>query len=323
MRYTYESSLAPYIAGLIQQKQADGFKYTSEEWHLKKFDEFCESRFPTIDSITRELAAEWAVIRPSEGKNFRRRRVAILRQLCLYMLSLGLETYVPRNINSTDKPILYIPSHEEMTCFFNVLDSWESGITYGLHFLGKYRIMFRLYYCCGLRLSEACLLKRKDVDLVKGTLTILQSKGQKDRLVYLPPDGIDMLAEYLHRLEQELPDSQWLFPGDIPGKHIVASSVQRTFKKCWNRLPFAENTDKRPSLHCLRHAFVVERMNEWMKQDVDLREMLSHLSKYLGHASPSETFYYYHLVDKALATVKQKDKVSARVIPEVMPYEEI
>jgi integrase len=322
MRYTYVSAFAPYIAGLIQQKQADGYKYASEEWHLKKLDEFCVSRFPALDVITRELAAEWSVIRPTEGKNFRRRRVVILRQLCIYMLSLGLEAYLPRSVRSADKPILYIPSYDEMACFFGELDSWERGINRGLR-LGKYRIMFRLYYCCGLRLSEARLLKRENVDLAKGTLTILQSKGLKDRLVYLPPDGVELLAGYLCDLERKMPGSLWVFPGDVPGKPINASAVQRTFKKCWNRLPLAANTDRQPSLHCLRHAFVVERMNEWMKQGVNLREMLSHLSKYLGHASPSETFYYYHLVNKAFTVVKQKDKVSARVIPEVMPYEEI
>jgi len=323
MRYTYESAFAPYITGLIQQKQADGFIYNCEEWHLKKFDEFCVSRFPTTTAITRELAAEWAVIRPTEGKNFRRRRVVILRQLSLYMLSLGLEAYIPRSTGSVYKPMLYIPSREEMARFFDVLGSWESGIGHGFHFLGKYRIMFRLYYCCGLRLSEVRLLKRGQVDLHKGTLTILQSKGQKDRLVYLPPDGLGMLAEYLRNLEREIPGSPWLFPGDIPGNSLTATTIHRTFKKCWKRLPCASNTGKQPSVHCLRHAFVVERMNEWMKQDINLQEMLPYLSNYLGHASPSETFYYYHLVNKAFTIVKQKDRVSARVIPEVTPYEEI
>jgi integrase len=323
MKYNYESAFAPYIIGLIQQKRSDGFSYKAEEYHLKKFDEFCLLRFPGADSITRDLTAEWSVIMPTEGKNYRRRRVIILRQLCLYMLSLGLDTYVPRDTGSVEKTVLYVPSQEEMTLFFKVLDAWESGIDYGLHFLGKYRIMFRLYYCCGLRLSEARLLKREHVDLGKGTLTVLQSKGRKDRIVYLPLDGIEILAEYLHNLERELPGSLWIFPGNIPGSPLTANTIQRTFKKCWNRLPLAANTDKQPSLHCLRHAFVVERMNDWMERGVNLQEMLPYLSNYLGHASPSETFYYYHLVNKAFAIIREKDKVSNRVIPEVVPYEEV
>lgn len=323
MKYTFDSAFAPYIIGLIQQKRSDGFSYDNDEYHLKKFDEFCVSQFPDAIVVTQDIAAKWALIRSTEGKNYRNRRINALRQLCLYMLSLGLEAYVPRGNGKGEKPVLYIPSPEEMTDFFNVLDSWESSLGYGLHFLGKYKVIFRLYYCCGLRLSEARLLKRENVDSVKGTLTIMQSKGQKDRLVYLPPDGIGILVEYLHNLERELPGSLWLFPGDVPGRPLYASSIQRTFQKCWNRLPFAANTDKCPTPHCLRHAFVVKRMNDWMLSGVDLQEMLPYLSSYLGHTSPSETFYYYHLVNKAFVIIKQKDKVSDRVIPEVLPYEDL
>jgi len=322
MKYTFESGFAPHIMGLIQQKRADGFKYDCEEWHLKKFDEFCASKFPGINEVTRELAAEWAVIRPTEGKNFRRRRVVMLRQLSLYILSLGLESYVPRNTASVEKPVLYIPSQEEMIRFFNELETWENAIAKKMSCRGKYEVIFHLYYCCGLRLSEARLLKYEHLDLIKGTLTILESKGRKDRLVYLPPDGIELLTEYLQIREKEAPDSPWLFPGDNPDNPMTPNPIQRAFKKCWAQLPFAGDTDKHPSVHCLRHAFVVERLNDWMKQDVNLQEMLPYLSKYLGHASPSETFYYYHLVKKAFAVVKQKDAVAVRVIPEVMPYEE-
>ena len=321
MKYTYNSALAPYITGLIQQKRSDGFIYKDEEYLLQKIDEFCLLRFPKATVITRELAAEWSVIRPTEGKNYRRRRVVVLKQLCLYLLSLGLEAYVPRNIFSTDKPILYIPSREEMVSFFNELGTWENNATKDLRYVRKYTTMFRLYYCCGLRLSEVRLLRRENVDLDKGILTILQSKGRKDRLVYLPQDGVNILAEHMHYIEMKLPNSPWLFPGQPGNRPLTAHTIQRCFSRCWNRLPYAENTDKKPSLHCLRHAFVVERMNDWMERGIDLQEMLPYLSSYLGHASPSETFYYYHLVNKAFTVIKQKDRVSSRVIPEVMLYE--
>jgi len=321
--YSYTSLFEPHITGLINQKRADGFSYRNEEYRLRNFDKFCASRFPEETTITRELVAEWSLIKSNEGKNSRNNRVKTLRQLCLYILSLGLEAYIPRNIGSNETPVQYIPSQEEMVCFFNELDAWEPHLEKKAYFISEYKVLFRLYYCCGLRLSEARLLKKEYVDFDKGILTILHSKGHKDRLVYMPQDGIEMLIEYRSSIEKAIPDSPWLFPGKTTDKPISTQTVQRCFKKCWNRLSFAANTDKRPTLHCLRHAFVVERMNDWMDNGVNLKEMLSYLSKYLGHASPSETFYYYHLVNKAFSVVKQKDTVSARVIPEVMPYEEI
>lgn len=50
--------------------------------------------------------------------------------------------------------------------------------------------------------------------------------------------------------------------------------------------------------------------------------MLPYLSRYLGHKSPDETYYYYHLVSKAFDVIRSKDSVSSKVIPEVSPYEE-
>jgi integrase len=320
MRHTFESRISTHIIGLIRQKQADGFNYTVEEYHLKKLDEFYISAFPDETSVTRDIAAKWAQLRPTEGVNYRNRRVSVLRQLSLYILSLGLDAYVPRNNGAVAKTVLYIPSRDEMTAFFEKLDSWEARGHCGCRTVHEYKMLFRLYYCCGLRLSEARLLKKEDADFYRGILTIYKSKGHKDRRVYLPADGKQMLADYAGYIEKVAPLSPWLFPGQDISKPLSASAIQHRFIDCWNTLPV--QTDKRPSPHCLRHAFVVERMNEWMLQGLNTQELLPYLSRHLGHKSPSETFYYYHLVSNAFAVIKDKDIVSRRVIPEVFEYED-
>jgi len=58
-----------------------------------------------------------------------------------------------------------------------------------------------------------------------------------------------------------------------------------------------------------------------MEQGVSLKEMLPYLSRFLGHASPNETFYYYHQVDSAFRIIRQRDKSSSSVIPEVVADE--
>ena len=76
------------------------------------------------------------------------------------------------------------------------------------------------------------------------------------------------------------------------------------------------------SVHCLRHAFVIKRMNLWMENDISLKVMMPYLSSYLGHSTPLETYYYYHQVEDAFTILQKKDVVSSQVIPEVC-YEEI
>jgi integrase len=237
------------------------------------------------------------------------------------MLSLGIDAYVLRKNKKSPKPVLYIPTQEEMTVFFKEMDAWKSSQPQHQRFIDECKMMFLLYYCRGMRLSEARFLRKEHVDWNNGILTIIASMGQKDRLVYLPQDGTGALSEYLRHVEKIISDSQWMFPGKNPNQPISCSSVINHFNNCWIKLPFSVNTNKHPTPHCLRHAFVVERMNDWMLRGIDTRHMLAYLSKYLGHKNPSETFYYYHLVKKAFTIIKQKDMVSGRVIPEVIPYE--
>jgi len=322
MKHTYESKFAPYILGLIQQKQSDGFIYDTEAYTLKKFDDFCVEHYTESDTITRDIVSAWGNRRSTENSNTQNRRLYTLRQLCLYICSLGIESYIPSHFSSKEKSVLYIPSHEEMQCFFSVLDSLSFAHKRDLRFPYEHRMLFRLYYCCGLRLSEAVFLKKENVDFDKGILKILNAKGHKDRLVYLPEDGIDVFKEYLCFINKELPSSPWLFPGLSAEKALCVSTVWTAFKRCWKQTPYAGKTDKAPSVHCLRHAFVVKRINDWMAEGIDLQTMLSHLSSYLGHKSPSETFYYYHLVNKAFTVIREKDTISKQVIPEVIRYEE-
>jgi len=46
--------------------------------------------------------------------------------------------------------------------------------------------------------------------------------------------------------------------------------------------------------------------------------MLPYLSRFLGHKSFNDTYYYYHYVEEAAQTIRKRDSVIGRVIPEVM-----
>ncbi len=56
---------------------------------------------------------------------------------------------------------------------------------------------------------------------------------------------------------------------------------------------------------------------------MDLSHMLPYLSRYLGHKTLDDTFYYYHLSAAATDIIHEKDHTSALVIPEVSRCEEV
>jgi integrase len=264
----------------------------------------------------------WAEQRETENLASRARRVTALRQLAVYMKALGKEAYISHDRFSISKSIIHVPTTAELTAFFAVVDTYDILCPVYQHFVLGYRLLFRLYYCCGLRLAEGVNLTKKDVDYTDGTITILQSKGRKDRVVYMADDLREFYCDYLQAMKRLVPDTPWVFPGKDPGSHILKTSVCRKFRELWAKTPYAAGCDRRPTPHSLRHAFVVDKMNEWMLEGKDLRVMVPYLSAYLGHESPEETFYYYHQVIKAFDVIREKDLISPIVIPKVVHYED-
>ena len=47
-----------------------------------------------------------------------------------------------------------------------------------------------------------------------------------------------------------------------------------------------------PTPHALRHAFAIERLRLWHQQGTDVQALLPHLSVYLGHVRPQDSYWY-------------------------------
>jgi integrase len=323
--YQYQSCMATYIKALIFQKRLEGFLYDTEEYHLKHFDAFCIKQELSQPTISRELVMAWSEIRDTEGRVYRSRRVSALRQLALYMQSLGVEAHIPTQFYQKSHYVAHMLSDEEIREFFKAADSYhpKQNIIAFKRLSMEYRVLFRVIYCCGLRVSEARKLRNTDVNLNDGTICIAQSKGRKDRIVYLAPDVLELCVEYRNLIDSVYhAASDWFFPARNPDKMLSVCNIGLKFRQFWAKTPFAAACDLSPTVHCLRHSYVVKRMNLWMEERISLSSMMPYLSKYLGHKSPSGTFYYYHQIDAAFKIIRARDTLSTKIIPEVGVYEE-
>jgi integrase/recombinase XerD len=320
--YEYHSKLAPYISGFIRQKRGSGYSYEFEAYMLKQFDRFCIKKGYDNGSLSRDLVMAWAEQRQTESKNYRNQRVSFVRQLALYMISLNMKAYIAPTFESNSISVPHILSPDEIHEFYKAVDSFLPCQTSFGRFSLSYSVLFRLFYCCGLRLAEGCYLKRSAVNLKNGCLYIYQSKGRKDRVVFMSPDMLKMCANYDRLMAKLVPDRDWFFPGRDGSRPFSKTSVDKRFKEFWNMTPYAGKVDKEPTVNCLRHTYVVKKMNDWMSQGRDFNAMMPYLSRYLGHSSINETQYYYHQTVSAFEIVRKHDSVADRVIPEVVPHEE-
>jgi site-specific recombinase XerD len=141
------------------------------------------------------------------------------------------------------------------------------------------RLMFRLAYACGLRVSEVVALRSQDVDGQRMLLHVRCSKGRKDRLVPLSPALLEALRDFWR---QHRP-AAFLFQGRKPGQPLNLSNVQRL---C-HRAVLACGITKKASMHTLRHSYATHLL----EAGVDLLA----LQKLLGHNQLSTTALYLHL----------------------------
>lgn len=319
-----KSLIAPFIDGLLEEKRANGYSYKTEEAVLNRFDQYCTSHNLETPEITKSFLNEWMEQRETEGAFNHGKRVSCVKQLLVFMATCGISVYIPHDFCHVQRALPHIFKTEELDSFFKEVDSYRppNNRPHFQHRLAnEYRLLFRWYLCCGLRNSEAAGIKTENVDLTTGTLTILDSKGNKDRLVYLSSDLLESTKQYYSYLSSILDkESDWFFPGMDPKYPLPNTTVDSVFNRFWNRTPYSGCTNK-PTVHDFRFSYVVSRMNLWAENNTDLQVMMPYLSRYLGHKSTNETLYYYYLVNDAYKTVEKKDTIANDVIPEVPLYE--
>lgn len=319
MRYPLKSSFAEQIRSFVDYKNSLGFPYDESCRILLKFDNFCAERFPEKDSLDRELALAWLEKRDTENTAGHRNRIMVIREFAKYLQAIGAEAYmIP--ISMTSKGPRYVPhifSETEIKAFFRSADHFP------LHEKSPARhlvipVFFRLLYCCGLRPVEARLLKRENVDLIRGAVYIVESKGHKDRVVAVADDLLQVMRNYYALISEIHPDSDYFFPrydGDGPYTKLWTEEM---FWRCFHMAGITEFEGPKPRVYDFRHTFATECICRWMRESRDIDAMLPFLSAYMGHVRFEDTLYYVHMVPDFYERVGTIDRTTwEKLLPEV------
>jgi len=153
-----------------------------------------------------------------------------------------------------------------------------------------------LLVSCGLRANEALKLHLGDVNLGARPphLVVRLTKFRKSRLVPLHPTTVEALRTYAAcraRLGYDgLCDAFFVSERGTPlNYHVTARTFVRLARRLGLRGPAGE---RGACLHQLRHTFAVRRLAAWSRAGIDVRSHLPHLSVYLGHVRPEDTYWY-------------------------------
>jgi integrase/recombinase XerD len=303
-------TLADAITGLVVEKRALGYKYVSEERALARFEVFCAGEFPGLETVTQASVEAWVAcarrraVKPATVNTL----VAPVRELARWFHRRGVDAYVlPAGV--LPKPARYVPhiySDRELAALFAATDRCHYCPEVPFRHLVM-PVLFRMIYACGLRCSEARLLRVDDVDIDTGVLQIRDAKGGKDRQVPVSEPLRERLAGY-HATLAGQPGWEWFFPGATLGVPLTLNNVNHNFRRfLWQaRIPHG-GRGHGPRVHDLRHAMTVHNLRFWFERGENVGALLPVLQTYLGHSSIADTAYYLHL------TAESYPDITARV----------
>jgi len=157
-----------------------------------------------------------------------------------------------------------------------------------LHFIQReakhyqLKLIFALYYGCGLRRSEGYRLKLDDIDFDKKTVFVEQGKNYKDRVIPMGQNVYKELQDYIYNFRHRL---------KLPHKRLFIYE-SNDYSKCLKELQrVCENEPiqaKRITLHVLRHSIATHFLQNGMS--------IENISLFLGHSTLDSTQIYTHIV---------------------------
>lgn len=214
-----------------------------------------------------------------------------------------------------DKKRMVVPPKEDLRALLD---------TAAKH-MPDYRPLLLTAIFTGLRSSELRGLRRVDVDLKAGAITVTQRADQwgvigspksaaAHRTIPIPPALVSELRAWI--LRAPLSPAGLLFPNKEGGVRLHSNSLNREYWPIQIRAGLSEPTGKKDAdgnailrarydFHSLRHAAA----SAWIKQRIDLKR----LTTWLGHASVQTTLDVYgHLIkddqgDAALVAATQAE----------------
>jgi len=296
------------------------YSYRTEQTYIdwiKRYILFHKKRHPK-DMGTPEIQAFLAYLAQDRHVAASTQNQALSALLFLYRNILQQEmVHIPNLVHAgRPKHIPTVLTHEEA---LEVIDKM----------VGKPRLMARLLYGSGLRLTECLRLRVKDIDFNDHQIIVRDGKGEKDRVTVLPDSVVPELhillrdVKALHEkdlkegfgevalpyaLSVKYPNAgkewgwQYIFPasqrsvdplsGVIRRHHLDESVLQRAVREAARQTAITKSV----SPHTFRHSFATHLL----QSGYDIRTV----QELLGHKDIKTTMIYTHVLQRGAGAVK-------------------
>jgi integrase/recombinase XerD len=307
---------AKLVAEYLDMRRALGFKAEREKWILSSFVAFLQTK--RSGYVTTEHALAWARQPSHAHPTWWAKKLSVVRVFAKYVHLLDPRHEIPpRDLLPREKsrrttPSIYSP--EEIARLLQATRNLQSRRTSGRAFRrATYETLFGLIAATGMRVGEAIRLDCSDIDWRNQLVVVRESKFRKSREVLLHRSVIRVLRRYAK--ERDRAHSRSRSPSffvSLVGTRLIYNNVHTTFARL---LRHAGISRAKARVHDLRHTFVVRTVLRWHREGADVDARMPALSTYLGHRSPSSTYWYLTAAPELMALVGRKIERTLGDIP--------
>lgn len=281
--------LAQSARQYLKLRRALGFKLEHAGWYLPEFVSFLAAHRSSV--ITTDLALRWAQQRSTNLPITCAKRLETIRCFARYQHALDARTEVPPPdlipcSGRRRRPYIY--TDDEIVTLMQA----ARRLTYPLQ-AATYETVIGLLAVTGMRIAEAKTLDDRDVDWGRSLLTVNRTKFQKSRLVPVDRSTLTALRRYTAERDRVFPrrPTTCFFVTSV-GTPLVKQNFGHVFRRLVRTSGVGRDGEPRPRIHDLRHTFAVNALRDAYRSGSDAEHRMAALATYLGHATPSATYWY-------------------------------
>jgi integrase len=298
------TALEEHLAGYLAVRRALGYKLARAEKLLGLFLAWMRAR--DQDTITTDLALEWATLPPATGSNWHAHRLSVVRGFAAHVHALDPAHEVPPAdllVWRAQRAVPYLYTESEVLALMAA-----ASVIPTPHRAATLQTMIGLLAVTGMRVGEAIRLDRGDIDDRHELLVVRDSKFGKTREVALHASTTAALRGYLRRRDRPVPvePTDAVFTSAV-GTRLSYCNVHLAFKRIVAHAGLRPRSAAcRPRPHDLRHTFAVNTLLDAYREGADVAARLPLLSTYLVHVHPKDTDLYLQAAPELLALAGQR-----------------
>lgn len=285
---SYINSFSEYLNDELNYSEKTVKTYIES---LKEFTIFLQEHNYTFLNINKDIANSYKAYLVS--KNYEAKTsslyLSVVRTFYRYLVEIKAIAANPFSGIKNPKVIKKLPNFLNHSESESLLEMDKEKNIFDI----RNDFIIEFLYATGLRVSELCNIKMKDISFSEKKIKVM-GKGSKERIVFYKAIDDKLWNDYLCVRDKFLNGT----PSDYLLVSITGKLTTRSVEKIVKNYALKKNIKSKVTPHTLRHTFATDLLNE----GADIRSV----GELLGHESLSTTQIYTHVTADRLKEVYNK-----------------